>query len=543
MPIQDLPHEILSLIFSYLDPKSVVKFKLLSNSLQSITKDPFAQTQLLCNHYGKGQVLYAVYANHRKLLTEKFGTILLHKKDVAIPRFVAQLMVRDYHTKAPNPPPLTFYVAIINATFAKYEDLSLFKESDHRKFETLVRSTPTDPTIIPKLRDLIINYKFFPTRAESHKLVCESIYLLGRLDLTLITDLQRYTGFQLEHINNAVLENVFENTISISLLKSFLKVGFQLTDLSVKRAIATARPIVLDILIEMIDPTRLKLLVHQTIHELFGPYLDKDLSLNVPWDSKSVQRIIRKFGISDDVIAEALLSDKSSVCTMDQMFPNFPVTRVYLKTRPYEIWQYVIDNYGPEHPFSIACFDDALSRAVADDYLHELIHYYLDQGIVLRPRHIKILACRVLHRNMTSSALDVLIHLKSQVLERHRISFGPFQNDKDHTTQIQADELTAFHLALHKDFLNNADWKQRSSTMQIQGGLMVGAFRIDRTPRDVTEFIRIGRELSSSIEKWGCASDEVLVRDRQPQSMPETFKLRSWCKVQIQKLCMTSCRD
>jgi hypothetical protein len=63
---------------------------------------------------------------------------------------------------------------------------------------------------------------------------------------------------------------------------------------------------------------------------------------------------------------------------------------------------------------------DALSRAAAERELHALHDVYIDAGVQFRPRHVKILACRVLHRDMTSNALHLLHVMKSQIVSAAR---------------------------------------------------------------------------------------------------------------------------
>lgn len=161
----------------------------------------------------------------------------------------------------------------------------------------------------------------------------------------------------------------------------------------------------------------------------------------------------------------------------------------------------------------VACFDDALSRAVADQTLHDLLDNFLEQGMVLRPRHVKILACRVLHRNMTSNALQIFIHLKKQLQERRRLATSKFSSSFDEITQVHEPELQGFLEALNRDLLLNDDWKTKSSTIQLGGGINGGTYQISRTPTDVLRFIDVGKAIVQDLESWGITCKENLPKN------------------------------
>jgi hypothetical protein len=376
------------------------------------------------------------------------------------------------------------------------------------------RTDDTD-SAIAQLKSLIVDYHFFPTIELSHKLIGESLYMMANMDLSLISLMVSDTGFQLKTWNDAIMERLLGNPVTVNTVQSYLDVGFSLSDLVIKRAIAAGKPFAFEILGELVDPLRLEQLAIDTIHDLFGPYLDRDNSLNVPWNSFAVQRIIQQYQIKDQIIEKALLDDPEGECSFEKVYPNFPVTRPYLKSKPYAIWKYILDNYGPHHRFTMACFDDAISRAVSDQSLHHLIETFLDSGVVMRPRHVKIMACRVLHRNMTSNALRLLTHTRKQVIERYRRTIQMYTTE-DHITQIHHDELLAFQNALKVDMLENNDWKERSRTVQLGGGSVGGAYRIDRAPQDVIRFVEQGQSLSQFI---GQCDYSKLEKDVKPKAI------------------------
>jgi hypothetical protein len=277
--------------------------------------------------------------------------------------------------------------------------------------------------------------------------------------------------------NFLVMELLLDKPVSKYIFLKFLQHGFKLTDFVIKRAIASGKPYCFSLLATLVPKSDLQALAESAVYELFGPYLDRYTSLNVPWDSQAICRIIHTFDISDEVIERALLDKPDNTCTFDKVHPNFPVTRPYLKARPYALWRWILDSYGPHHRYSIACFDDALSRASADSSLHHLIEHYLASGVVMRPRHIKIIACRILHRNMTANALKVMVHLRRQVSLRKRQTKGT--DPEDEVCQINDAELLDFAKAIKKDVLLNEDWKTKSSTIQLGGGANGGILEIN----------------------------------------------------------------
>jgi hypothetical protein len=371
---------------------------------------------------------------------------------------------------------------------------------------------------IPKLRDLILRFHFSPVIELSHKLIGESLFLLAQIDLSIISDMVKHTGFQLSTWNDAVMERLLSQAVPKTTVKSFLDIGFVLSDTVIKRTIAYGKPFAFELLMEFVEKDDLIAFAENTVYDLFGPYLNRDVSLNVAWNSNALQRIVRAFQLSDKVIEKALLNNPLEKCTFENVHTNFPVTRPYLKSRPYAIWRWILDNYGPHHRFSIACFDDAISRAVADESLHSLIDVYLEQGMILRPRHVKIIACRVLHRNMTSNGLLLMTHLRYQVIERYRKAMQ-FQHMNDFITQIQETEIRGFQKALCVDILENEDWKQKSRTMQLAGGAVGGTFRIERTPSDVVQFTEQAIQLQKFLNSCDFSQSELdLKRERKPKS-------------------------
>lgn len=199
----------------------------------------------------------------------------------------------------------------------------------------------------------------------------------------------------------------------------------------------------------------------------------------------------------------------------------------------------VLDNYGPHHRFSIACFDDALSRAVADAPLHELLDAFLDSGAVLRPRHVKVLACRILHRNMTFNALHMMLQMSHQVRDRYRATITQLNQAKyppiDHISQIGKLELVGFRSALASEIVYNTEWKERSRTIQLGTGHHGETFRIDKAPDDVVRFTNEATKLLHDIDGWiKVLTIKEEEKDSKPMKAPFNFKSVSlFCRLFI----------
>ncbi|KAI8928664.1 hypothetical protein BC831DRAFT_548212 [Entophlyctis helioformis] len=556
--IQSCPIEVWTRIFSFLDPDSSLRvFPLVSKRALSVASSPSAKAMFFLTQYGRSHAIYYAYRKHKRSLDPLVARILL-QNGARLPRFVAQRVASDFHMLPQQGGiPTALFVFFINQTYNIYGDQALFKDNDHALFERLVRAPLSEAALSKdRVRALIRDFAFLPVPELCTKPIAENVYFLSRLDLSLVTDLAD-RDFDLRSVSDNVMERVMLHPyLNTRYLQRYLDAGFVLSDLCIKRTLASGRAHTLAVLHSLIDFVTLQRLAFDTIYDLFGPYLDRQTSLNVPWSSDTVQRLIHSFSIPDSVIAKALLTNPESTCTFDTVHPEFPVTRSYLKTRPYPIWQWILTTYGPHHAFSVACMDDALSRAVADQELHDLHDAYLDAGFVLRPRHVKILACRLLHRNMTSNALHVFRHMREQVLERQlKTSMEdnqPFNEDQlrvqmqtrqissrsrpsspdsrpstppmqasdsasspsadqsseqpssaaapfDDINCISEKELIAFRKALAEEIVDNTEWINRMRTIQLEGGPRGGAVRIDRPPDDGLRFLEDARKLLAEL--------------------------------------------
>ena len=94
MNILILPPEIVTIIFSYIDPSSAAQFCTASKSIWNITKHPATKAKLLLTYYGRGQALYSTYLYHREMLDGSLAQIMVQNHGL-VPRFLAQLVVKD----------------------------------------------------------------------------------------------------------------------------------------------------------------------------------------------------------------------------------------------------------------------------------------------------------------------------------------------------------------------------------------------------------------------------------------------------------------
>ena len=345
--LTDLPYEILILIFGQLDPKSAQALSLSSKLFHHLSSSVSARSALLLNHYGKGSCIFSLYNSHKALLSVDLIQCLLLNGGI-FPRFLAQIVVQDFQSRTRAVPAIAIYVFSIKYAFEKYLEMSEFKSNDHRVFESLVRVSPQPAEeaqdAINGLSDLITKYKFFPIPDRSFRLLGESLYLMANLDINLISLLVLHTGFTVEPYNDKVMDRLFQQvTITENQVRNYLQVGFSLSDYVIKRAVAFGRPQVFEILdslmIEVDDRKRLLQLIENTIYELFGPYLDSHTSLNVPWNSEAVSRIINHYRVPSAVVRSALLTHPEENSSFEAVHESFPVTRPYLKSKPYAIWR------------------------------------------------------------------------------------------------------------------------------------------------------------------------------------------------------------
>ncbi|KAH6600425.1 hypothetical protein BASA50_002322 [Batrachochytrium salamandrivorans] len=513
--LADCPVEVWATIFSFLHPDSSLRiFPQICKQALRVSASPSVKALFFLTRYGRHLAFYYAYQTHRKALDIHVAGAML-QNGALLPRFVAQKVTSDFHTQANGGVSTPLFMFFVNHAYELYDDLVMFKENDHSSFERLVRAPISETNLSrEKIRTLIHQFRFTPVAELCSKPIADSIYYLSRLDLTLVANLAS-NGFDLLSVSDSVMEKIMVHPyLNTRYLKRYLDSGFVISDLCIKRALAGGRAQTVAVLNTLVDEQKLQRLAWETVKDLFGPYLDRSTSLNIPWSSSTVHRLIHTFNVPDTIIAKALLSNPNSVCTLDTVHPEFPVTRCYLKARPYPVWEWVLSTYGPHHLFSVAAMDDALSRAVADQELHDLHQLFLDAGFVFRPRHIKILACRLLHRNMTGNSLKLLLYLQEQVLGRQQKSLfedsksdknsidggksndsGSHHSHSDDVNCISNTEIVAFRKAISDEIVNNEEWGNRMRTLQLEGGPRGGAVRINHPPEDGLRFLEEARKI------------------------------------------------
>ncbi|KAJ3046277.1 hypothetical protein HDV00_000090 [Rhizophlyctis rosea] len=479
------PHEIWCRIFSHLDTTSPQKFAATSRAFNVVASDPHARGLYFLRKYGKQLALYYAFRFHRLALTPDVGKLMI-RRGAWLPRFLVQLVDKEYHRqdRGKKAVPIALFVFFISEGFRIYGQTADFKEDDVARFERLLygSSSPSNAPTVDSIRLLLNSFQFVPVRGAGSP-IDETVYLITKLDMSLVADLVR-NGLDLSSVNDQVMERVlWRADVSDETLQEYIQNGFRLSPTAIKKGLQMARPSTLDALRRRIPDDELQGFAEDTIVDMFGPANGRGWN----WVPESADYLMRVFNISEDVIARALFTHPE-----DDPLPNggraeFPATRCYMKANPCPVWRWVLKTYGPEHHFTLACFDDALSRASADRDLHAVHDTFLEAGVQFHPRHVKILACRVLHRDMTANALHLLRALRAQVSQE-------LQEDT-----LTDEEREGWARALQEEVVGNEEWDHRMRTTQLEGGARGGAFRITRPPEDALLFLGEAREMLGEV--------------------------------------------
>ncbi|KAJ3006324.1 hypothetical protein HKX48_000172 [Thoreauomyces humboldtii] len=490
--LYDLPTEIWSKIFSFLDPsasaQAVHRFSLVCRRWNVISRDPHARAALFAYHYGRPLALYHAFRTHRVALTVPVAT-LLRKKGSALPRFLVQYVDKEYHRtdRGRKSVSVPLYVFFVQQGYQLYGNEAGFKDDDVAKFERLLYAAPTTAQIpdanaaeqtLAALHTLLDDYRFVPVRGIGSP-VDETVFLLSKLDVSLIPTLVN-NGLDLSSVNDQVLERVlWRADITDSHLDRYLAHGFKLTPVAIQKALQAARQTTLDVLAKHVPPELLAVCANNAVIDMFGPSVGRGWH----WTAESVDFVIKTFKVTDETIRTALFTHPDSLRLANGGRAEFPATRCYMKTNPCPVWRWVLQTYGPHHELTRACFDDALSRAAADRDLHVLHDEFLAAGVRFYPRHVKILACRLLHRDMTANALHLLQALREQVSD---------ERDSGVLVETERDDWL---VAIREEIIDNEEWNHRMRTTQLEGGARGGAYRISRPPDDALRFLDESRAL------------------------------------------------
>ncbi|KAI8839055.1 hypothetical protein BJ741DRAFT_647712 [Chytriomyces cf. hyalinus JEL632] len=427
-----LPYEVLSRIFWFLDTAETISnasmgqltsivttstqlFEATSKMLNRVSNDPHARCHWLITRYGTRLALFYAFKFHRTILTPEVGQLMLASGSL-LPRFLVQLVDKEYHQRVDRVrkqipiPTLMFFLQAGYHAYGKDVD---FREDDVARFErSLYGVTNTAQESMDIVKSLITDFRFVPMRGLGSP-VDETVYLVSKLDINFIPLLVR-NGLDILFVNDLIMERLLWRTdVTDSLVSSYLRVGFQLSAPAVKKGLQMGRPPTLDILKKYISMPMLETYAEDTVYDMFGPSIRG-------WNftSEAIDFLRSQFTISDDTMERAILRFPNGID------PNstdaFPATRSYMKANPCPVWRWILRMYGPSHRLTMACFDDAISRAAAERELHALHDVFLESGVRFRPRHVKILACRVLHRDMTSNALHLLKIMRQQILAASR---------------------------------------------------------------------------------------------------------------------------
>jgi hypothetical protein len=130
--ILELPLELVTAIFSYLDPNAAQRFSQTSKQIHQIVSHRSPRAQLLLKYYGKGQALFYAYCNHRSIMDGALASILIKNK-AKFPRFLAQLIVKDvslfnqFQSRSNKNTNTSLYVYVVNYGFEYFQDEVEFK--------------------------------------------------------------------------------------------------------------------------------------------------------------------------------------------------------------------------------------------------------------------------------------------------------------------------------------------------------------------------------------------------------------------------------
>ncbi|KAI8812963.1 hypothetical protein BJ742DRAFT_767577 [Cladochytrium replicatum] len=596
-----LPAELLARLFSFCD--SPRTYAAVCHTFLRISKDPYARAAWFISQYGSKLAFYHAFRSHRPAFNPDVGRFMLIR-GAGLPRFVIQYVVREYHQRRASTgisamaqgqaggqadpqggqaqggvvvpavaqpgasvaninlygesivPNRSFvstenYAFFVTQGFQLYGASADFKDDDSMRFErTLYGSSNGNNTqTIETIRTLLLNFKFVPINGSATPLD-ETIFTLSKLDLSLLRHLW-LNGLELtEDLNDLVIERVlWRSDITDAILRAHISHGFRISHSTIKKGLQMARPATLMALRAHVPQSQLQKLAEDTVVDIMGP-------AHRTWifTAESIDFLRHSFNISDDVIERALyvrppslyaagvaIALSNGTSPPEKNIHDFPATRCYFKSNPCLVWRWVLRAFGQRHPFTIACFDDALSRAAGDRDLHALHDIFLDAGVRFRPRHIKILACRVLHRDMASNALHLMKVLRTQLTSHFRSpvptanprqSFlSPFipKHIEDVTVYPASSAMPVCSLQsphhqyfqypedadefgdhgewirlLKEEIVENREWIERMKTTQLEGGPRGGVYRVNRPPDDGVKFLDEAREavaeLSASIQ-------------------------------------------
>ncbi|KAI8822882.1 uncharacterized protein EV422DRAFT_565739 [Fimicolochytrium jonesii] len=525
----DVPIEIWSRVFSFLGPSASsagapFKFSQVCRRWNDIANDPHAKASFFIRGYGRPLALYHAFKSHRLSLSVEVAA-LLRKRGAALPRFLVQYVDKEYHRtdrgqKAVSVP---LYVFFVQEGFKAYGKDADFKEDDVSRFERLAYAGQTAAATNTPLTEgleamnvLLDEYAFVPVKGLGSPMD-ESVFLISQLDISLIPKLVA-NGLNLDSVNDQVLERVlWRADITDEILQPYLKHGFKLSPSAIRKGLQMARPATVEVLKKHIDSALLASCASETVVDMMGPIVGRGWS----WAPERMDYIINTFGVSEEAIARAIFTHPDSARLPNGSRPEFPATRCYMKANPCPVWRWVLQRYGPHHHFTQACFDDAISRAAADRDLHLLHDEFLESGVQFFPRHVKILACRLLHRDMTANALHLLQALREQV------------TDSRDAGLLADSERKEWVQALRDEVVDNDEWKHRMRTTQLEGGARGGAYRITRPPHDAIAFLDEANKFYEEMLVPIPTIATVVLRNasmRRPSPPTRSPSMKSWVK-------------
>ncbi|ORY49979.1 hypothetical protein BCR33DRAFT_713575, partial [Rhizoclosmatium globosum] len=487
-----LPYTILCQIFIHLDAAETVQlasmghlasvptastqqWELTCKLFKQIADDPYVRHNWLITRYGRQLGLFYAFKYHKGIFSPEVGRLMLRSR-CQLPRYLIQLVDKEYHC---------VQIDFEDPFRLKLGSNADFREDDVARFE----------------RCLYVRGMGSP--------VDETVYLVSKLDKRL----------DLSFVNDSVMEKLlWRSDITESIVASYVRVGFKLTGPAVKKGLQMGRANTLEILRKYIIPPALQSYAEDTVVDMFGPAIRG-------WNFtlEAIDFLRSSFTISEDVMERAILRHPNGIS------PDSP------DAEPLSVWRWILRVYGPTHRLTMACFDDAISRAAAERELHALHDIFLNEGVQFRPRHVKILACRVLHRDMTANALHLLQIMRKQIITAARLQHdqstannavtgdaksGSLSSSFKASADLTIANVTPMTPELRQEWINafqdevtgSDEWKNRMETTQLEGGPRGGAFRITRPPEDAVRFLEESKEIVAELNAFAQKSTAVLLK-------------------------------
>ncbi|KAJ3280046.1 hypothetical protein HK104_000964 [Borealophlyctis nickersoniae] len=295
------------------------------------------------------------------------------------------------------------------------------------------------------VRSLIVDYGFVPLRAIVPRPE-ELVYRVSKVDMALMDHLIIRNGLDVAAVNEGVMRRVVtDSDFAADMLASYLARGFTLTPQSIKVALRKCDQATLLALRSYMPDEQLRPVAEEVLVDNFGP--------DFVFSSGLFSFLQYNFEISDAVMARALFVNPGAAASSSAHRQSFshdtvvspakdtftpaanhwtpehedspislprPSTRCFHQPKPTFPWRSILVTYGPDHPFTHACFTDTLLRITqTDGAVRPITYEFLAAGVQFTPVHVKYLTAIAMRSSGYSVLLahDLLERLREQVSE------------------------------------------------------------------------------------------------------------------------------